>query len=154
MRRPTIVTIEVRREYEPKYLSFRILSTPGIRKATAWYNEHIRVTRPPIRGQVPPKLPTVVLMTEDAANRGMAEKAGLSTVSGKSSVFSFFPGSDRCPPQVRRYVEGVKDPSQLLDLLAAGSDHIEPTRAAGSRQALYPDVSYKSLSIIMRLNTL
>ena len=37
----------------------------------------------------------------------------------------------------------MKDPGQLLDLLAAeGSDEIEPTRASGSKQALYPDVSH------------
>ena len=42
---------------------------------------------------------------------------------------------------VRRYVEGAKDSSKLLDLLAAvGQDDIEPTRAKTTRQALYPDV--------------
>ncbi|KAG5653149.1 hypothetical protein H0H81_002060 [Sphagnurus paluster] len=94
----------------------------GIRKAAAWYNDHIRVTRPPIRGQAPPKLPTVVLMTEDVANRQKAEKAGISCIS------------------VRKYVEGMKEPTQLLDLLAAeGSNEIEPTKAAAGRQAFYPD---------------
>ncbi|PPR00807.1 hypothetical protein CVT26_012448 [Gymnopilus dilepis] len=94
----------------------------GIRKATAWYNSHIKVNRPPIRGQASPKLPTVVLLTEDAANRQKAEKEGLTSVS------------------VRNYVEGMKDATQLLDLLAAeGTFDIEPTRAAAGRQALYPD---------------
>ena len=42
---------------------------------------------------------------------------------------------------VRRYVEGAKDSSKLLDLLAAvGQDDVEPTRAKTARQALYPDV--------------
>lgn len=35
----------------------------------------------------------------------------------------------------------MKESAQLLDLLsAAGSDDIEPTKAAAGRQALYPDV--------------
>ncbi|KAG6808306.1 hypothetical protein H0H92_004576 [Tricholoma furcatifolium] len=96
----------------------------GIRKATAWYREHISLTWPTIRGQAPPKLPTVVLLTEDAANRQKADQAGISCIS------------------VRKYVEGMKDPTQLLDLLAAeGSNDIEPTKAAGGRQALYPDAT-------------
>ncbi|KAG6817260.1 hypothetical protein H0H87_010921 [Tephrocybe sp. NHM501043] len=94
----------------------------GIRKATAWYNNHIGLSWPTVRGQAPPKLPTVVLMTEDAANRQKGEKAGISCTS------------------VRKYVEGMKEPTQLLDLLAAeGSNDIEPTKAAAGRQALYPD---------------
>lgn len=41
---------------------------------------------------------------------------------------------------VRNYVEGMKDSSNLLDLLSApGSNDIEPTRASGGRQALYPE---------------
>ncbi|KAF9448203.1 RNB-domain-containing protein [Macrolepiota fuliginosa MF-IS2] len=94
----------------------------GIRKATEWYNTHLQVTRPPIRGQPPPKIPTVVLMTEDAANRQKAEKAGMSGIS------------------VKKYVENLPEANQLLDLLSAtGSDEIEPTRAAGIRQPLYPE---------------
>jgi len=54
----------------------------GIRIATAWYNTHISLTRPPIRGQTKNALPTVVLMTEDAANRQKAEQAGISCISG------------------------------------------------------------------------
>ncbi|KAG6853480.1 hypothetical protein C0991_004096 [Blastosporella zonata] len=42
--------------------------------------------------------------------------------------------------KVRKYVEGMKEPTQLLDLLAAeGSNDIEPTKAVAGRQALYPD---------------
>lgn len=42
---------------------------------------------------------------------------------------------------MRKYVEGMKDATQLLDLLsAAGSDNIEPTKAVAGRQVLYPDV--------------
>lgn len=94
----------------------------GIRKATEWYNSHLKLNRPPVRGQGPPKVPTVVLMTEDAANRQKAEKSGVSSIS------------------VRKYVEGMKDSAQLLDLLAAvGADDIEPTKATTGRQALYPD---------------
>lgn len=47
---------------------------------------------------------------------------------------------------MRKYVEGIKEPTQLLDLLAAaGSDDIEPTRAVAGRQALYPDVGVLTL---------
>lgn len=43
---------------------------------------------------------------------------------------------------VRKYVEGMKDANQLLDLLSAdGSQEIEPTKAAAGRQVLYPDVN-------------
>ncbi|THV04768.1 RNB-domain-containing protein [Dendrothele bispora CBS 962.96] len=101
----------------------------GIRIATAWYNTHISLTRPPIRGQTKNAPPTVVLMTEDAANRQKAEQAGISCIS------------------VRKYVEGMKDASQLLDLLSAtGSDDVEPTRASG-RQVLYPE--YLSSATLM-----
>jgi hypothetical protein len=42
---------------------------------------------------------------------------------------------------VRKYVEGMENSAQLLDLLAAeSSDAIEPTRALAGRQALYPEV--------------
>uniref|UniRef100_A0A0W0FZA6 Ribosomal RNA-processing protein 44 n=1 Tax=Moniliophthora roreri TaxID=221103 RepID=A0A0W0FZA6_MONRR len=94
----------------------------GIRKATEWYNTHISLTRPPIRGQPKPKLPSVVLLTEDATNRQKAEQTGIITMS------------------VRKYVEGMPDSNQLLDLLsAAGSAPIEPTKAAAGRQVFYPE---------------
>ncbi|KAI1791379.1 RNB-domain-containing protein [Ganoderma leucocontextum] len=94
----------------------------GIRKATSWYNNHLTLARPPVRGQSRPSLPPVVLLTDDVANRQKAEKEGLSCVS------------------VRRYVEGLKDSNELLDLLAAvGSDSLEPTPAVAARQVLYPD---------------
>jgi hypothetical protein len=79
---------------------------------------------------------TVVLMTEDAANRQKAERAGIA------SVF------------VRKYVEGVKDANQLLDLLAAaGAEDIEPTKAVPGRQALV-QVSKKRyfLAVSLQLN--
>jgi hypothetical protein len=48
---------------------------------------------------------------------------------------------------VRKYVEGMKDSTQLLDLLAAvGSEDMEPTRAAAGRQALYPDVRFSHIT--------
>ncbi|PBK71312.1 RNB-domain-containing protein [Armillaria solidipes] len=87
----------------------------GIRKATAWYSTHISSTHRQ-------KGPAVILLTEDAANRQKAEAEGITSIS------------------VRRYVEGMSNATQLLDLLAAaGSDEIEPTKAAAGRQALYPD---------------
>ncbi|KAF9266998.1 RNB-domain-containing protein [Marasmius fiardii PR-910] len=94
----------------------------GIRKATEWYNAHISLTRPPVRGKPPPILPTAVLLTEDATNRQKAEASGIVAIS------------------VRKYVEGMVDSTKLLDLLSAsGSDEIEPTKASGGRQALYPE---------------
>lgn len=113
----------------------------GIRKATAWYNSHIGLTHPPIRGQAPKKLPTVVLMTEDAENRQKAEKAGIACVSGAPPPSLPQHNAQPADNIVRKYVEGMKESAQLLDLLsAAGSDDIEPTKAAAGRQALYPDV--------------
>ncbi|KAF9073535.1 RNB-domain-containing protein [Rhodocollybia butyracea] len=94
----------------------------GIRNATAWYNTHISLTRPPIRGQTQVPHPRVVLITEDAANRQKAEQSGITSIS------------------VRKYVEGMKNANQLLDLLSAeGSQGIEPTKAAVGRQVLYPN---------------
>ncbi|KAI0341128.1 RNB-domain-containing protein [Trametopsis cervina] len=97
----------------------------SIRKSTAWYNSHISLARPPVRGQARTvALPTVVLLTDDAANRQKAEQEGLRCLS------------------VRKYVEGMPEESktQLSDLIAApGGDEIEPTRAAAGRQPLYPD---------------
>ena len=47
---------------------------------------------------------------------------------------------------VRKYVEAMKDSTQLLDLLAAvGSGDLEPTRAAAGRQVLYPDVRFSHI---------
>ncbi|KAJ3865942.1 hypothetical protein EV359DRAFT_72131 [Lentinula novae-zelandiae] len=88
----------------------------GIRTAAAWYNT--------LRGQKQMPHPTVVLITEDAANRQKAEQSWIVSVS------------------VRRYVETMKDANVLLDLLSAeGSHNIEPTKAAAGRQALYPDIT-------------
>ncbi|OSX58629.1 hypothetical protein POSPLADRAFT_1049371 [Postia placenta MAD-698-R-SB12] len=94
----------------------------GIRKAVSWYTSHLSLARPPVRGQPTRALPTVVLLTDDVANRQRAEKDGLVCIS------------------VRRYVEGMKEASKLLDLLStAGSDELEPTKAVAARQVLYPD---------------
>ncbi|KAF9529933.1 hypothetical protein CPB83DRAFT_925381 [Crepidotus variabilis] len=101
----------------------------GIRKATQWYAQHVALRSSSIRGQ-DQNSPTILLLTEDAANRFKAEKLGLSALS------------------VRKYVEGMKDSPQLLDLLAAeGSDEIEPTRVATGRQVLYPE--YLSTGILV-----
>ena len=63
-------------------LDFRIFS--GIRRATSWYNSHLSLARPPVRGQSRPPLPVVVLISDDVANRQKAEKEGLSSISGMS----------------------------------------------------------------------
>ncbi|KAH9913246.1 RNB-domain-containing protein [Fomitopsis serialis] len=102
----------------------------GIRMATAWYNTHLGLARPPIRGQPARPLPSVVLLSDDVANRQKAEKEGIACIS------------------VRKYVEALKECSELLDLLSApGSDGVEPTRAVAARQALYPD--YLSMSTML-----
>ncbi|EPS99974.1 hypothetical protein FOMPIDRAFT_1123315 [Fomitopsis schrenkii] len=94
----------------------------GIRMATAWYNAHLSLSRPSVRGQPSRPLPTVVLLSDDVANRQEAEKEGLACMS------------------VRRYVEALEESSRLFDLLSTpGSDDLEPTRTAAARQALYPD---------------
>ncbi|OCH86604.1 RNB-domain-containing protein, partial [Obba rivulosa] len=94
----------------------------GIRKAASWYNSHISVAHHSVKGGAKKPLPTVVLLTDDVANRQKAEKEGITCTS------------------VRRYVEAMKNSNQLLDLLSApGSEDIEPTRAVGARQVLYPD---------------
>jgi hypothetical protein len=41
---------------------------------------------------------------------------------------------------VRRYVEEMPESTQLVDLLSAGSNSVEPTAAAG-RPPLYPEVT-------------
>ncbi|KAF8878229.1 hypothetical protein BD779DRAFT_1663839 [Infundibulicybe gibba] len=111
--------IEVRGGY---VVEMYLISEPeGIRTAAAWYSSHI-------------KGPTIVLMTEDVANRQKAEKLGIKCVS------------------VRQYVEGMKDANQLLDLLSvAGTEELEPTKAAAGRQALYPATCVDSCLIINQL---
>ncbi|KIK69027.1 hypothetical protein GYMLUDRAFT_35068 [Collybiopsis luxurians FD-317 M1] len=94
----------------------------GIRTTTAWYNTHISLTRPPVRGKTQAPHPIVVLLTDDVANRQKAEQSGVTSIS------------------VRKYVESMKDANQLLDLLSAdGTSEIEPTKAAVGRQVLYPN---------------
>lgn len=67
----------------------------GIRKAAAWYKSHLNLNRPPVRGQGPPKVPTIVLMTEDAANRQKAEKSGITSTSGEFPALAEFFFSSR-----------------------------------------------------------
>ncbi|KAF9654049.1 RNB-domain-containing protein [Thelephora ganbajun] len=102
----------------------------GIRKATAWYSSHISLINPPVRGQHPKPKPIVVLLTDDLQNRIKGEKEGIKCSS------------------VREYVESLGDHSaQLLDLLSAEGDEIEPTRVqSSSKQALYPE--YLPLSAV------
>ena len=98
--------------------------------------------RPPIRGQAPPPLPTVVLLTDDVDNRSKAEKDGIPCSSGER-VFRLQTRATNSPVRlliVRRYVEGMPKSTQLVDLLSAGSNSIEPTAAAG-RPPLYSEVS-------------
>ncbi|KIK68485.1 hypothetical protein GYMLUDRAFT_35913, partial [Collybiopsis luxurians FD-317 M1] len=99
----------------------------GIRTTTAWY---ISLTRPPVHGKTQAPHPTVVLLTDDAANRQKAEQSVITSIS------------------VRKYVESMKEANQLLDLLSAdGTSETEPTKAAAGRQVLYPD--YLSTSTLI-----
>ncbi|KAJ7922940.1 hypothetical protein B0H13DRAFT_1980929 [Mycena leptocephala] len=95
----------------------------GIRKATEWYNT--------ILDSLPkPRIPAVVLMTEDAANRKKAEESGIAATS------------------IRKYISSLPESvaAQLLDLLSAADENeIEPTRAAGGRQAMYPEYFSESI---------
>ncbi|KAG2063668.1 RNB-domain-containing protein [Suillus decipiens] len=94
----------------------------GIRKAAEWYNSHLTLAHPPIRGRPNLALPKVVLITDDFANHQKADKENIPCIS------------------VRNYVDGMKNSDQLLDLLSAtGSDEVEPTRAVAGRTALYTD---------------
>ncbi|KLO07368.1 RNB-domain-containing protein [Schizopora paradoxa] len=94
----------------------------SIRKASDWYKSHISQ----VFGRNPQNistLPTVLLLTDDAANRKFCDAEGIPNSS------------------VRKYVEGLKDATSLLDLLsAAGETEIEPTAAlVAGRGALYPE---------------
>ena len=75
-------TIEVRLSFTKLHHNVHIEPRVAIRKSTAWYNTHISLARPPIRGQ-PRQLPPVILLTDDAANRQKAEGEGLQSMSGE-----------------------------------------------------------------------
>ncbi|KAJ8508878.1 hypothetical protein ONZ45_g8881 [Pleurotus djamor] len=114
----------------------------GIRKATAWYNQHITAncrgstsSRPTasqsIQNQTLPNV-KVVLITDDVANRRKAEQEGIPCTS------------------LRRYVEQAKEATHLMDLLAAtGADEevdeggkgkeVDHTDAEKARQTLYDE---------------
>jgi len=87
-------------------------------------------------------------MTEDAANRQKAENSGIASISGYLLHYFAYQGFILIVRAVRKYVEGMKDSNQLLDLLSAsGSDEIEPTRAVAARSSLYPDVCPPSVCV-------
>lgn len=60
----------------------------GIRKATSWFKTHVLETHPPHRSSSKKSssdgVPQVILVTDDSANRRLAEAAGLSAVSSMS----------------------------------------------------------------------
>lgn len=113
-------------------------------------NSHLKLTRPPICGQGPPKITTVVLLTEDAANRQKAEKSGITSTSGQlprlSSWFCFL---SQVLPSLRVHWGHERVCTAFRSLAAADSEDIEPTKAAGpttsalSRRA----VSYAAFSL-------
>ncbi|KZS89536.1 RNB-domain-containing protein [Sistotremastrum niveocremeum HHB9708] len=94
----------------------------SIRKATAWYNTHLELTRPVRRGQPKPVIPTIILMTDDAANRQKAKEEGIPCHSTRS------------------YIEGLSNFDDLSDLLAATDSNDLPEATASSRNVtLYSD---------------
>ncbi|VDC05343.1 unnamed protein product [Peniophora sp. CBMAI 1063] len=93
----------------------------GIRTAAAWFNTHLAMTRPPIRGQTQKPLPSVVLLTDDVANRQKAEKEDIPCFS------------------VRQYLKGHKNVDQLSDLLAVQKDDTIEVKGPAGRQAVYPE---------------
>ena len=76
-----IVMTEVSNLFTGKKLWLRLWT--GIRKAAAWYNAHMSLMHPATRGLSNRKLPTVVLMTDDVANRQKAERDNISSISGE-----------------------------------------------------------------------
>lgn len=85
----------------------------------------------------------IILITDDVANRQKAEKEGTSCTSGTLKLWRPGWARSKCLLlAVRRYVEALKESSQLLDLLSTGSEEIEPTRAVSTRPVLYPDASF------------
>lgn len=54
----------------------------GIRKAAQWYNAHLILAHPPVRGQPNLTLPKVVLLTDDFANCQKAVNEGIPCISG------------------------------------------------------------------------
>ena len=150
------VTIEVcLNRYQGK-VSIAYRSLIGIRKGTAWYNSHLSLTRPIIPGQAAPTIPTVVLLTDDVADRQKAEREGIQCLSGKCSMSRRSCRRGMNLSLVRSYVEGMPKATELLDLLSvAGSNDVEPTVASG-RTVLYPDVWCSSvpLDCISRHNPL
>jgi len=51
----------------------------AIRKAAAWYAQHIASMKVGLRGKMPP---SIVLLTDDVENRKRAEVEGVPTSSG------------------------------------------------------------------------
>jgi hypothetical protein len=59
----------------------------GIRKAAEWYNTHLTLAHPPIRGQSK-SAPKVVLITDDYANRQKADKDKIPCISGMYCLYT------------------------------------------------------------------
>ena len=56
------------------------------------------------------------------------------------------------PRPVRKYIEAMKDASQLSDLLSvAGTNELEPTKAVAGRTALYLDVCLPPICYLRKL---
>ncbi|KAG8856923.1 exosome catalytic subunit dis3 [Tulasnella sp. 330] len=96
----------------------------GIRLATKWYNTHLIKSHTLSRSQKPIGTPVVVLLTDDAANRQLAQSEQILCVTAKN------------------YISGLPDAERLADILSVPGDaeSLEPTSASSARRAaLYPE---------------
>ena len=72
----------------------RVADQPAIaiRKAAAWYAQHIASMKVGLRGKMPP---SVVLLTDDVENRKRAEAEGVPTTSGAYAGYPTPTSTDR-----------------------------------------------------------
>lgn len=80
-----IATTEVSWSFTPSIPT--TVTTSGIRDGAKWYNTHLRLARPPIRGQKPPTIPQVILLTQDVGNRDKALTENIPCTSSMQSRF-------------------------------------------------------------------
>ncbi|GJJ08443.1 hypothetical protein Clacol_002659 [Clathrus columnatus] len=98
------------------------LNDRSIREAALWYQNHVKQAYSTVKRKE--RLPTIVLITEDSANRSKANSQGIRSMS------------------VRQYVEGlqISDKAHLLDLLSAEPEEIEVAHTSElSTKTLYSE---------------
>lgn len=82
MRRRTTGMIEVSVVISALFLTLNIYL--AIRASVAWFSSHIKLNFPPIRGQTS-SVPTIVLVTDDVANRELSLKENIQAISGTAT---------------------------------------------------------------------